>query len=201
MDFTHIKEHSHSIIDVESELSREFVIEQAKQSNWYFIYLLSKSVAREVSILVDANDHYWVDWGTIGSVKLSPPTGSVLPFKLWVHTHPSNTAYWSITDRNSLDMAKGILEEALVLGEDGLLSTALQPITSNTVDDINSNLQWTEEEVTSWFDYYCNDMPEFRDVVYNINFASIWKGKIERRDRYHFGNDTFDPAGYKSKFG
>ena len=201
MDFTHIKEHSHSIIDVESELSREFVIEQAKQSNWYFIYLLSKSAAREVSILVDANDHYWVDWGTIGSVKLSPPTGSVLPFKLWVHTHPSNTAYWSITDRNSLDMAKGILEEALVLGEDGLLSTALQPITSNTVDDINSNLQWTEEEVTSWFDYYCNDMPEFRNVVYDINFASIWKGKIERRDRYHFGNDTFDPAGYKSKFG
>ena len=201
MDFTHIKEHSQSIIDVESELSREFVIEQAKQSNWYFIYLLSKSVAREVSILVDANDHYWVDWGTIGSVKLSPPTGSVLPFKLWVHTHPSNTAYWSITDRNSLDMAKGILEEALVLGEDGLLSTALQPITSNTVDDINSNLQWTEEEVTSWFDYYCNDMPEFRNVVYDINFASIWKGKIERRDRYHFGNDTFDPAGNKSKFG
>ena len=199
MDFTHIKEHSHSIIDVESELSREFVIEQAKQSNWYFIYLLSKSAAREVSILVAANDHYWVDWGTIGRVKLSPPTGSVLPFKLWVHTHPSNTAYWSITDRNSLDMAKGILEEALVLGEDGLLSTALQPKTSNTVDDINSNLQWTEEEVTSWFDYYCNDMPEFRDVVYDINFASIWKGKIVYRD--HFGNDTFDPAGYKSKFG
>lgn len=199
MDFTYIKEHSHSIIDVESELSREFVIEQAKQSNWYFIYLLSKSVAREVSILVDANDHYWVDWGTIGSVKLSPPTGSVLPFKLWVHTHPSNTAYWSITDRNSLNMAKGILEEALVLGENGLLSTALQPITSNTVDDINYNLQWTEEEVTSWFDYYCNDMPEFRDVVYDIDFASIWKGKIVYRD--HFGSDTFEKTGYKSKFG
>ena len=201
MDFTYIKEHSQSIIDVESESSREFVIEQAKQGNWYFIYLLSERVAREVSILVDANDNYWVDWGTIGRVKLSPPTGSVLPFKLWVHTHPSNTAYWSITDRNSLNMAKGILEEALVLGENGLLSTTLQPITSTTVDNINSNLQWTEEEVTSWFDYYCNDMPEFRDVVYDINFASIWKGKIERRDRYHFGNDTFDPAGYKSKFG
>ena len=199
MDFTYIKEHSQSIIDVESESSREFVIEQAKQGNWYFIYLLSERVAREVSILVDANDNYWVDWGTIGSVKLSPPTGSVLPFKLWVHTHPSNTAYWSITDRNSLDMAKGILEEALVLGENGLLSTTLQPITSSTVDNVNSNLQWTEEEVTSWFDYYCNDMPEFRDVVYDINFASTWKGKIVYRD--HFGSDTFDQAGYKSKFG
>ena len=199
MDFTYIKEHSQSIIDVESEFSREFVIEQAKQGNWYFIYLLSERVAREVSILVDANDNYWVDWGTIGRVKLSPPTGSVLPFKLWVHTHPSNTAYWSITDRNSLDMAKGILEEALVLGENGLLSTTLQPITSTTVDNIHSNLQWTEEEVTSWFDYYCNDMPEFRDVVYDIDFASIWKGKIVYRD--DFVSDTFDQTGYKSKFG
>ena len=199
MDFTYIKEHTQSIIDVESESSREFVIEQAKQGNWYFIYLLSERVAREVSILVDANDNYWVDWGTIGRVKLSPPTGSVLPFKLWVHTHPSNTAYWSITDRNSLDMAKGILEEALVLGENGLLSTTLQPITSTTVDNIHSNLQWTEEEVTSWFDYYCNDMPEFRDVVYDIDFASIWKGKIVYRD--DFVSDTFDQTGYKSKFG
>jgi len=199
VDFTYIKEHTQSIIDVESESSREFVIEQAKQGNWYFIYLLSERVAREVSILVDANDNYWVDWGTIGRVKLSPPTGSVLPFKLWVHTHPSNTAYWSITDRNSLDMAKGILEEALVLGENGLLSTTLQPITSTTVDNIHSNLQWTEEEVTSWFDYYCNDMPEFRDVVYDIDFASIWKGKIVYRD--DFVSDTFDQTGYKSKFG
>ena len=185
MDFTHIKEHSHSIIDVESELSREFVIEQAKQSNWYFIYLLSKSAAREVSILVDANDHYWVDWGTIGSVKLSPPTGSVLPFKLWVHTHPSNTAYWSITDRNSLDMAKGILEEALVLGENGLLSTTLQPITSSTVDNVNPNLQWTEEEVTSWFDYYCNDMPEFRYVIYHPEFLSKWRRGIKFSDDFN----------------
>ena len=201
MDFTYIKEHSQSIIDVESESSIEFVIEHAKQGNWYFIYLLSERVAREVSILVDANDNYWVDWGTIGRVKLSPPTGSVLPFKLWVHTHPSNTAYWSITDRNSLEIAKGILEKALVLGGNGLLSTVLQPITSTTVDNINSNLQWTEEEVTNWFDYYCKDISEFRDVVYDIDFASIWKGKIERRDNYHFGNDTFDPAAYKSKFG
>ena len=50
MDFTYIKEHSQSIIDVESESSREFVIEQAKQGNWYFIYLLSERVAREVSL-------------------------------------------------------------------------------------------------------------------------------------------------------
>ncbi|MDG1551807.1 MAG: hypothetical protein P8Q95_08800, partial [Candidatus Poseidoniaceae archaeon] len=49
-------------LDMESEYSREFVIEQAKQENWYYIYLLSKLVSREVSILVDSNDNYWVDW-------------------------------------------------------------------------------------------------------------------------------------------
>ena len=103
------------------------------------IYLLSNAVSREVSILVDSNDNYFVDWGTIGSVELSPPIGAVLPFKLWVHTHPSNTAYWSITDRNTLEIAKGILDKALVLGEDGLLSTILQPIGSSTGDTVIPN--------------------------------------------------------------
>ena len=91
--------------------------------------------------------------GTIGSVELSPPVGAVLPFKLWVHTHPSNTAYWSITDRNTLEIAKGILDKALVLGENGLLSTTLQPTTSSTVDIENPNPQWTEEEVMGWLEY------------------------------------------------
>ena len=138
------------LLDVESEYSREFVIEQAKQENWYYIYLLSKLVSREVSILVDSNDNYWVDWGTIGSVELSPPVGAVLPFKLWVHTHPSNTAYWSITDRNSLEIAKGILEKAMVLGENGSLTTMLQSVKSLDSDMMNSHLQWAEEEVIPW---------------------------------------------------
>ena len=51
------------LLVVESEYSRGFVIEQAKQENWYYIYLLSKLVSREVSILVDSNDNYWIDWG------------------------------------------------------------------------------------------------------------------------------------------
>ena len=139
--------------DVESESSIDYVINLAKKGNWYMIYLLSKFVSREVSILVDSKDNYFVDWGTIGSVELSPPLGAVLPFKLWVHTHPSNTAYWSITDRNTLEIAKGILDKALVLGENGLLSTTLQPTTSSTVDIENPNPQWTEEEVMGWLEY------------------------------------------------
>ena len=134
MDINFIKETPEPVLDVESEFSIDYVINLAKKGNWYMIYLLSKYVSREVSILVDSKDNYFVDWGTIGSVELSPPIGAVLPFKLWVHTHPSNTAYWSITDRNTLEIAKGILDKALVLGENGLLSTTLQPTTSSTVD-------------------------------------------------------------------
>ena len=94
--------------------------------------MLSNAASREVSILVDSNDNYFVDWGTIGSVERSP-IGAVLPFKLWVHTHPSNTAYWRATDRNTLEMAKGILEKALVLGENGLLSTTFRRQTHSPV--------------------------------------------------------------------
>ena len=141
------------------------------------IYQLSNFVSREVSILVDSKDNYFVDWGTIGSVELSPPVGAVLPFKLWVHTHPSNTAYWSITDRNTLEIAKGILDKALVLGENGLLSTTLQPTTSSTVDIENPNPQWTEEEVMGWLEYNLDNFDsEFLEDLYSPEFKFRWNG-------------------------
>lgn len=182
MNFRYAKQFGRADLDVESKICIEYVIEQAKQRNWYLIYLLSEHVAREVSILVDNSDNYWVDWGTIGSVHLRPPLGAVLPFKLWVHTHPSNTAYWSITDRTSLEMAKGILEEALVLGQDGLLSTNSQQTRSTLEYTVNSNLHWTEEEVVSWSDYYCEDMSEYRHIIYDSDFASKWMNKREYID-------------------
>ena len=105
MKFRTTKKPPEPTIDVESEFWLDLVTDMAQKSNWHMIYLLSKSVSREVSILVDSKDNHFVDWGTIGSVELSPPIGAVLPFKLWVHTHPSNTAYWSITDQNTLEIA------------------------------------------------------------------------------------------------
>ena len=165
-------------IDVESEFWLDLVTNMAQKSNWHMIYLLSKSVSREVSILVDSKDNHFVDWGTIGSVKLSPPIGAVLPFKLWVHTHPSNAAYWSITDRNTLEIAKGILDKALVLGEDGLLSTILQPIGSSTDDTVNSNLQWTEEEVIGWLEYNSDNLDsDFGEEIYSPEFRAKWIGR------------------------
>jgi len=177
MDINYFKGTQEPVIDVESESCLDFVINLAKKGNWNMIYLLSKCVSREVSILVDSKENYFVDWGTIGSVELSPPVGAVLPFKLWVHTHPSNTAYWSITDRNTLEIAKGILNKALVLGENGLLSTTLQPTTSCTVDNENPNPQWTEEEVMGWLEYNLDNFDsDFVEDLYSPEFKFRWSG-------------------------
>ena len=189
MDSRIIEEFTEPVHDVESESSIGYVINLAKKGNWFIIYLLSKCVSREVSILVDSKDNYFVDWGTIGSVELSPPVGAVLPFKLWVHTHPSNTAYWSITDRNTLEIAKGILNKALVLGENGLLSTTLQPTTSSTVDIENPNPQWTEEEVMGWLEYNLDNFDsDFVEAIYDPWFKGKWSGR-------KVFTDTFDSDG------
>ena len=178
MKFRTTKKTPEPTVDVESEFWLDLVTNMAQKSNWHMIYLLSRSVAREVSILVDSKDNYFVDWGTIGSVELSPPIGAVLPFKLWVHTHPSNTAYWSITDQNTLEIAKGILDKALVLGEDGLLSTILQPIGSSTDDTVNPNLQWTEEEVIGWLEYNSDNLDsDFVEEIYSPEFRAKWIGR------------------------
>ena len=189
MDFRIIEEFTEPVHDVESKSSIGYVINLAKKGNWFMIYLLSKCVSREVSILVDSKDNYFVDWGTIGSVELSPPVGAVLPFKLWVHTHPSNTAYWSITDRNTLEIAKGILDKALVLGENGLLSTTLQPTTPSTVDIENPNPQWTEEEVMGWLEYNLDNFDsDFVEAIYDPWFKGKWSGR-------KVFTDTFDSDG------
>ena len=189
MEFRINKPSPKPTLDVESEFWSDLVTNMAQKSNWHMIYLLSKSVSREVSILVDSKDNYFVDWGTIGSVKLSPPVGAVLPFKLWVHTHPSNTAYWSITDRNTLEIAKGILDKALVLGEDGLLSTTFQPVCSSTDETDYSHQQWTEEEVIGWLEYNSDNLVnDFVEEIYSPEFRAKWIGR-------KVFTDTFDSDG------
>tara|TARA_B100001121_G_scaffold42670_1_gene36570 strand:+ start:150 stop:728 length:579 start_codon:yes stop_codon:yes gene_type:complete len=189
MDINFIKETTEPVIDVESEFWLDLVTNMAQKSHWHMIYLLSKSVSREVSILVDSKDNYFVDWGTIGRVELNPPVGAVIPFKLWVHTHPSNTAYWSITDRNTLEVAKGILDKALVLGDNGLLSTTLQPISSSTDGTVYPNLQWTEEEVIGWLEYNSDNLgSDFVEEIYSPEFRAKW---IRRR----ILTDDFDSDG------
>ena len=117
------------------------------KQDWEGIYNISSYLMREISILIDAEDTIYVDYGGPGEVVLSPPIGSKVPFKLWVHTHPNFQAYWSQTDRNSLMIATGILEVAFVLGRNGILATSVNQ--DKSITNL-TGLDWTKEEVKSW---------------------------------------------------
>jgi|TARA_B100001540_G_scaffold310578_1_gene328569 hypothetical protein len=131
----------------------------AVEGHWQSVWNLADSLKREVSILFDAQGLIWVDIGTIGMVHVSPPIGSELPLRLWVHTHPWN-AYWSETDCRALAGFAGALEEALVLGHDHLVrSIGNDPITNPFGRKLSSTgplMYWTDEEARSY--------REFREV-------------------------------------
>ena len=132
----------------DSEKTTQLISELTTQKDWDKIYQISEFFGQEISILVDAQERIFVDWGSISRVELTPPFGSVVPFKLWLHTHPRNQAFWSETDQYSLFIAERILEQAIVLGMDGILST------SNTnLLELKPSIDqscWTLEQVTAW---------------------------------------------------
>lgn len=123
------------------------LLQLVRDRDWETIYQISSYLDQEVSILIDAEDVIFIDWGDQSRVHLSPPNGSKIPFKLWVHTHPNMTAYWSGTDRESLSIATGILQCAYVLGGDGLLFTNSN---SSEIADNLEGLDWTKELVIPW---------------------------------------------------
>ena len=132
----------------DSEKTTQLISELTTQKDWDKIYQISEFFGQEISILVDAQERIFVDWGSISRVELTPPLGSVVPFKLWLHTHPRNQAFWSETDQYSLFIAERILEQAIVLGMDGILSTS----NTNLLElkpSINQSC-WTLEQVASW---------------------------------------------------
>ena len=103
----------------DSLVVRETIGALAKMGMWQEVWLIADSMSREVSILFDRKQRIYVDVGTSGKVRLAPPLGSEVPYRLWVHTHPSD-AYWSSTDLDALATYSGIIQEALVLGSDHL---------------------------------------------------------------------------------
>ncbi len=132
----------------DSEKTTQLISELTTQKDWDKIYQISEFFGQEISILVDAQERIFVDWGSISRVELTPPLGSVVPFKLWLHTHPRNQAFWSETDQYSLFIAERILEQAIVLGMDGILSTS----NTNLLElkpSINQSC-WTLEQVAAW---------------------------------------------------
>ena len=104
----------------------ETIAYHAQQSEWELLWQVADLLKREVSVLFDSQGLIWVDVGTRGQVKLSPPLGCKLPLQLWIHTHPWD-AYWSSTDRRTLSAATRVLDEALVLGHDHFVRTRKCP--------------------------------------------------------------------------
>ena len=134
--------------DFDSLPIRETLAYFATQKDWKNLWNLADSLGREVSVLFDSEDKVWVDVGTSGQVRLAPPEGAIIPFKLWIHTHPWD-AYWSSTDLDSLMQFSGILNEAIVLGNDHFKRTIHCQNKAPTPLESGSALEnWTDEELT-----------------------------------------------------
>jgi len=134
--------------DFDSLPIRETLAYFATQKAWKNLWNLADLLRREVSVLFDSEDKVWVDVGTSGQVRLAPPERAIIPFKLWIHTHPWD-AYWSSTDLNSLMQFSGILNEAIVLGNDHFKRTIHSQEKAPTPLEFGSALEnWTDEELT-----------------------------------------------------
>ena len=106
---------------------------------------------REVSVLIDAEGKYYVDIGTSGEVKMSPPIGAKVPFKLWLHTHPQD-AYWSSTDRDTIASYTSLLERAAVLGHDHYKQTVFSDSPESPLEGDGPLSSWTSESTVLYKD-------------------------------------------------
>ena len=124
---------------------KEMLVDLGRENRWPEVWKISHALGVEISWIEDAKNEVWVDIGTAGEVMLNPPIGALLPFRLWVHTHPWN-AYWSLTDRDTLAAYCGLIQEALVLGHDHSKHTECKlPFGEKIENGINPLSTWTEE--------------------------------------------------------
>ncbi|RZD47244.1 MAG: hypothetical protein CXT66_06985 [Methanobacteriota archaeon] len=135
--------------DLDSRVLLEAIAALASEAMWRQLWLVADSLSREVSVLFDRDDRIWVDIGTAGLVRLSPPVGATIPFSLWIHTHPWD-AYWSSTDLATLASYSQILDKALVLGHDHMKATSKA---EGECERLGTNLPlsvWTSEKVRTY---------------------------------------------------
>ena len=135
--------------DLGSRVLKETIAALASRSMWRQLWLVADALSREVSVLFDRDGRIWVDIGTAGQVRLSPPVGATIPFSLWIHTHPWD-AYWSPTDLSTLASYSRILDRALVLGHDHMKSTRKAEGDCDRLGAGEPLSVWTSEEVRSY---------------------------------------------------
>ena len=56
-----------------SETTTDLIAKLTTQKDWDKIYQISEFFGQEISILVDAEEQIFVDWGSISRVNLTPP--------------------------------------------------------------------------------------------------------------------------------
>ena len=135
--------------DLGSRVLKETIAALASRSMWRQLWLVADALSREVSVLFDRDGRIWVDIGTAGQVRLSPPVGATIPFSLWIHTHPWD-AYWSSTDLSTLASYSRILDSALVLGHDHMKSTRKAEGDCERLGVGVPLSVWTSEEVRTY---------------------------------------------------
>ena len=144
---------------VDSPVLLELQSNSASAGRWDAVYAISMLAGLETSVLIDADDVVFIDWGTSGRVPLKPPVGARMPFKIWAHTHPGFAAYWSATDTNSLAIGSGILRKAIVLGSPGpktAINLAFDEdyVCQNTINANGPLSNWSDEKVIPWDEWY-----------------------------------------------
>ena len=148
--------------DVHCDAVRQTLAYLGSNEQWSWFYSISDLVGMEVSLLIDGDGQCFVDWGTVSRVGLNPPEGGVIPFRVWVHTHPSGNAYWSATDLHTLAVASAarIMLSAFVLGR-GEMKCAhwTAEAVEQPLDTFGPLSNWTdesvvfyEEEPSPWFE-------------------------------------------------
>lgn len=131
---------------LESPAILETIAFLARNESWRELWGVADLLSREVSVLFDDDDKVWVDIGTSGMVRPKPPIGSILPLKLWIHTHPYN-AYWSSTDLDTLAVYSPVLNEALVLGHDHFKRATRNDGSHPPLAETGPLSNWTSEEI------------------------------------------------------
>jgi hypothetical protein len=136
--------------DVPEVKVRASLAAAGEAKNWQEVWNIADLLGVEISLLFDSASNIWADIGTPGSVRLQPPTGAILPFRLWVHTHPRD-AYWSATDKRTLAIWEKLLDEALVLGHDHYKRTIKADATElQRLSPTGPLASWTDEEIVQY---------------------------------------------------
>tara|TARA_R110001592_G_scaffold155699_1_gene385687 strand:+ start:482 stop:1000 length:519 start_codon:yes stop_codon:yes gene_type:complete len=101
-----------SFSDLYDENRCEFLAQIWHQS------MVAFDTPREIQVVIDNEKNLHISFGSASFVSFDEePTGLKLPIKCWIHTHPFGQAYFSGTDKKTIDTWRPMMRTAIVLGD------------------------------------------------------------------------------------